>query len=442
MSGKELWYIDALDARGGQAFASVREADLDDAEIDLGAPAVFIGPPAFQAETVSGRAVAFAATRGVFQLGLYDKQEEVGFTSLDRLIAFVRRAYLASGGGDGGGGVGPTPPPGPPEGPGGEPWRPGEPESSKETKTSAAQLLLKHANEFMASIPGETDGAPPVVQWWEGEERGADRGDGDYRILARAAALLTDSLLRRFPGINVEAFGGWRDACCRLGAIIDAFGLWQFLLVDGATNSIRDVALKTITGTRELGTEGIPYKLGERGFGALAVLELLGGSPCRGPYYLDHWRYFYREVLRGRVQTGRWTSDRALDPLDTLSILCLPEIIAKYLELDKKTASVRDLLCVTVASPDLIVRHGNASTYSGKSDSTDIVAILIFAAAYIASVDSFISHSARSPRLAERLANELVSEAMKWLRTQFPSQVFAEPIEEMIRSAASLRYAA
>src|ERR1039457_6873232 len=62
-----LWYIDALDARAGMGLATCRYADLNTNTADLGRPAVFIGPPFFQGESVASRAIGFAATRGSFQ---------------------------------------------------------------------------------------------------------------------------------------------------------------------------------------------------------------------------------------------------------------------------------------------------------------------------------------------------------------------------------------
>jgi hypothetical protein len=77
-----LWYIDALDARAGMGLATYRDADLNTNTVDLGKPAVFIGPPFFQGESVASRAIGFAATRGSFQLGLFWDGEEIAFATL------------------------------------------------------------------------------------------------------------------------------------------------------------------------------------------------------------------------------------------------------------------------------------------------------------------------------------------------------------------------
>jgi hypothetical protein len=111
------WYIDALDARAGQAFASRRLQDvhLRDPALDL--PCVFIAAPMFRAETVSNRGLAFVGTRNSYQLGLFVQSFEVAFPELEAVIEFVRRAYLRGGGGDSAGGIGPGVPPRPDDAP-------------------------------------------------------------------------------------------------------------------------------------------------------------------------------------------------------------------------------------------------------------------------------------------------------------------------------------
>jgi hypothetical protein len=66
------WYIDALDARAGQAFASRRvNRDVHSRDPALDLPCVFIAAPMFRPETVSNRALAFVGTRNSYQLGFF-----------------------------------------------------------------------------------------------------------------------------------------------------------------------------------------------------------------------------------------------------------------------------------------------------------------------------------------------------------------------------------
>ena len=114
---KERFYIDTLDGLGGTAFASLRESDLANAQAAGDAPAWHIAAPAFRPEPVSSRAIGLAANRGSFQLGFsVDGESEVPFKSLEVLAEYVRRLFIAGGGGDGPGGVGPTPLPPPEDG--------------------------------------------------------------------------------------------------------------------------------------------------------------------------------------------------------------------------------------------------------------------------------------------------------------------------------------
>ncbi|MGB8583011.1 MAG: hypothetical protein WCD47_19490 [Candidatus Sulfotelmatobacter sp.] len=106
---KALWYIDALDARAGMGLATYRDADLHASTIDLGKPAVFIGPPFFQGESVASRAIGFAATRASFQLGLFLDNAEIAFATLQGVCEFIRRVYVSSGGGDTDSGISPAP---------------------------------------------------------------------------------------------------------------------------------------------------------------------------------------------------------------------------------------------------------------------------------------------------------------------------------------------
>jgi hypothetical protein len=122
MTGQQR-YIDALDGRSGLAFASYRMPDLIGAAQewpDLSAMAWFIAAPDFQPEPVSSRAIGFAAAQRGLQLGLsLNGETEVPFPSLEALTDYVRRLFIAGGGGDGAAGVDPALG-GPPEG-GGEP---------------------------------------------------------------------------------------------------------------------------------------------------------------------------------------------------------------------------------------------------------------------------------------------------------------------------------
>ena len=125
MSSDNAWRLDALDARGGLAFATWRGEENGNAcEPDSESRSVFIGAPGFQPEIVANRSIAFSSARGLFQPGLFVKKEEITFRTVAAVAEFVRRTYLSGGGGDGsddgGGDVPPLP-----EDPDGRPDLPG-----------------------------------------------------------------------------------------------------------------------------------------------------------------------------------------------------------------------------------------------------------------------------------------------------------------------------
>ena len=89
------WRIDALDSRGGLAFASRRAGRFSELGSRLQDPlCAFIGAPGFQPEMVANRSIALAGIRGVFQYRLFIGEDEVAFPTLAAVTEFVRRVYL------------------------------------------------------------------------------------------------------------------------------------------------------------------------------------------------------------------------------------------------------------------------------------------------------------------------------------------------------------
>ena len=95
----DKWYIETWAPYDGIAFASRRrESEALDASGERGA-VVVLQPPYWRPVRV-GLGTAFRAERGPFQVGFFDKaQTPIGFDSLAELVAVVRQAYLAAGGG-------------------------------------------------------------------------------------------------------------------------------------------------------------------------------------------------------------------------------------------------------------------------------------------------------------------------------------------------------
>lgn len=147
----ESFYIDTLDGIGGAAFASFRTGNLTTASSAGDEPAWFIAAPDFSPSPVSTRGIALAANNGSFQLGFsVDGETEVAFRSLEVLAEYVRRLFVAGGGGDGAGGVGPAAPTPPEDG--------GPEEGGDFDIESSVGLLLNFAKEMRGHIeelPGQ-----------------------------------------------------------------------------------------------------------------------------------------------------------------------------------------------------------------------------------------------------------------------------------------------
>jgi hypothetical protein len=112
------WFIDALDADGGIAFASFRRVDEGDDDVFGEENAVVMAAPHFHPSPVSNRALSLGAINRAAQSGVYVDGREVSFDSLDQLVEFVRKVYV--GGGANGSAPNPETPPVPPEGPRGD----------------------------------------------------------------------------------------------------------------------------------------------------------------------------------------------------------------------------------------------------------------------------------------------------------------------------------
>ena len=238
--------IDALDPRGGIAFASRRAFSLSDESHALReAPCVWIAPPAFQPEPIVSRMMSWAAERGAFQLGVFQEGEELTFATLDAVTEFVRRVYLRSGGGDGLDGGGPPVPPIPPE-PGPElPPMPTEIEGGEARGRGTERAgpdLLGLARRFTADCDAEGGSliAGRAFAWTALEFTsaktsssfdGADQPDGAHSYIVRAAALVLHEMLMRFPSSDSpKEMERWSTAARALGCMIDDVGIWGSLL--------------------------------------------------------------------------------------------------------------------------------------------------------------------------------------------------------------------
>jgi hypothetical protein len=493
MSDESSWQFDALDPRGGIAFASWRSFSLTDEENGLReAPCVRIGAPFFFPESVATRALARAANRGSFQLGLFIEGQEVRFATLDAVIEFVRRVYLRSGGGDGlDGGAAPVPPrpvgggpelPPLPE----EPELPRGPESEPEEEPrdgppghgpvsgSIAVRPAPDALELIGSFRrmtlslGQLVVAGQPFSWFNEPAATRDSGsDGAAYLpaptigplrrsmdaLGWAALLLIQEMLLRLPAARLLAEQRrWERAAHGLGRTIARLDLWNWLfgrvgsrILQSWADAMQDSAgwpiepqlarIRSIPDLSDFARVRIVYWL------------LFGGAPTIDNedwlYWMrEHWRFFGRpyRVIPSFPFFGNAVS--SMDPFEELRLIPLPRSVARIVSShDREEISLRHLLAAATASPAKLMEDGRGGR--------DAMALLLFAACGLISVDgeaqpsfgSFGQWSTSISRLQNQRIEDLTAHAWVWLARSLPRLAFPEPLEAAIGGASMLRYA-
>jgi hypothetical protein len=218
------WYLDAWDATGGRGLASRREAHAasgtapHEVPVLAGTPVIYVGPPGFEPELVTNSSIALSAGRaGTFAHRVPLEGPEAGFPSAQAVAEFVRRGFIAGGGGRTGGEEGAAP------APEGEP--PGEPDAPRGMA------------EWLATYCGQVSAIAEVL---------GDTGDGALRApLPTAAALRSDRLPDRDPvawggaellAVMLAAFPGivahdrarrWLRAAASLSFALAELDLWR-----------------------------------------------------------------------------------------------------------------------------------------------------------------------------------------------------------------------
>jgi hypothetical protein len=448
---KPCWFIDALDARGGLAFGSHRLRNAGDDRIE-DYPTVYLAPPAFEPEYVSNRSPALAALRGAFQEGLWVfKGPEVGFAALPSLVEFVRRTYLAGGGGDSANGAGSGVPPYPGEGPPGEgPASGDEPTLTEDTERQTVRHgIADNVLEFVETsrklnIGSDSPADEAQYDWSRGS--GDDSGNAkDEAVLAKESATAAISvaieLLRRFPGFKYpESASRWRvsasklgRACAELWLLNDLLAsrhakLLQRALADAALRLPPEALYDWVEFTEHL-QSGDPWAI----FMAIRIFfgtwpfnefEMRGPHDLRYSYYIPNWRAHDRLL------------DLSADPIDDLSSWPVPIMLTRT---GVPAQNLWELLTLFVGAPSRVVQLG------ARLD--DVLSLVLFAAAHVVKSADALSRGEQAT-----VTNSPVTSAadfwrvsayrrgLNWLRSQMPKLVFPSPIEEMIGSTADLKY--
>jgi hypothetical protein len=386
----------------------------------LGKPAVFIGPPFFQGESVASRAIGFAATRGSFQFGLFSDGEEIAFSTLQGVCEFIRRVYVSSGGGDTDSGIGPAPVVPNPETGGGEfPLPP-------ENGGSVARGMLDFVSlmsERIASISRLNLSRSETTQL--NRREGTDKlsllatlgplTDVDD-LLAYGSVVLIKELLQRVPNHPGDR-GTWMKSMMNLGQMVSRLALLDSVFHGPEFGRLTRLATDTdrrfnlFNGfVREFDSE-LPVMLG------------------LGPYMPWHPRF------GPPFWAGQHAGSGVGEPLDDLSSFPIPSVAAKRVRLNPETASVRDLLSVFLADPT-VLEGGKAS----RPEAPMIVAFVLLSSMLIVSASQASLARIDGTRIGEDLRKDLVRDAIVWMDSQMPGYLFHRDIEKCIRGASQLRY--
>lgn len=413
-----LWYIDALDARAGIGLATYRDADLNTNTVDLGKPAVFIGPPFFQGESVASRAIGFAATRGSFQLGLFLDDAEVAFATLQGVCEFIRRVYVSSGGGDTDSGISPAPVVPNPE-PGGGP-------SLTENGESISRGMLSFVSYLSKDIASISK-----LKCSESEPKQLNRRENTHTtslldtlgpltdvdaLLAYGSAVLVEEMILRFPNDPSE-HGTWMRSMMKIGQTLSRLGLLNTLFQGSEFNRLTLMSLNFDRRFRLLNGL-IPED---------AVLPMMLGLGPNAPWHPRYWPFL----------TGWHAGPSDSEPLDDLSWFPIPSIAAEHVGLNPRSASARDLLSVFLADPTVL-----AGEKTSRAEVTMIVAFVLLSSMLIVSGGQALLAPIDGTRIGGVLRQDLVRDAIVWMDSQMPGYLFHGDIEKCIRGASQLRYGA
>lgn len=415
-----LWYIDALDARAGMGLATCRDADLNTNTVDLGRPAVFIGPPFFQGDSVASRAIGFAATRGSFQLGLFLGDEEIAFATLQGVCEFIRRVYISSGGGDTDSGISPAPAVPNPES-GGEEFRslPADQNSiargmvsfvSSLTKDIASISKLKYSNSKPQELNRREATHKVSLSAMLGTLAGVDA------LLAYGSAVLIEEMMLRCPNRAADR-GTWMRSMIKLGQMLSRLGLVDSLFRSPDFDRLSRMAHDTdkrfrlFNGRVREFDAVLPAMLG--------LAPYVPWHPRFGPPFLAGWH------------AGSGSSE----PLDDLSSFPIPSVAAKHVGLNPVSASARDLLSVFLADPTVL--EGQQAT---RPEATMIVAFVLLSSMLIVSDGQTSVAAIEGTPIGGVLRQDVVRDAIVWMDSQMPGCLFHRDIEKYIRGASQLRY--
>jgi hypothetical protein len=430
-----FWRFDALDARGGLAFASFRDADLTADKID-DVYAVHVGPPSFSPEPVLSRALGCAAFRGAFQPGLFLGEHEVAFSTLSSLIEFVRRGYMAGGGGDSANGGGSGVPPVLGEGPTdtdtpdvessyGEGGMAGDLASfcsASDSLKFTADRPISYVN--FTWLPSQAENSGQAAP-----NRTFDLGE-DLVLAARDLAI---ELLRRFPGTrDSRLYSRWQASADRLGRAYDELWLWRKVLEGPEALPLGLAMAAAVDRSPEFwyNPKWFADELKKGSYDVLgtAACDLFG-------VWLPEWVWDRRHLRL----SGRCHSQRALvesDPSDDLASWPLPMTLRRA---GLAAENLLELLTLFTGAPRRIARLKGRAVPAA-------IHLVAFGAAHLAKAADALTRQEWSswPHYTgppdSYWTYSAAQRGLDWLASQMPRMAFPPPVEDVIGEVADLNY--
>ena len=386
---ERAWRLEAHDLRGGFSFATYRAAEGFHSG-ETGDAAYFIAAPSFSPEPVTAVTVALAATRGGFEHGLFLAGDtEASFASLSAVVEFVRRAYVASAGGDGPGGNDsgsplPEPPNEPSQGGGELPPRVPSDDALHSSRKALLQTLSEQANLINNAESGESFEI----------KRLAMSGIASPSSLAMGFLEVLREVRDRQPGEGHPYQVTWMDQVQHLGWCIDLLGLHPALIEPSTWPQWDSVR-----------------------------------------FYLDRFGWWTPWAMPSR-------SAGIQDGFELIGALPLPSIAMPLLPgIDRSAATLEHLLEVFISSPHVLLTVG-------PQDRDVVLDLIGFAAACVVAptrlrispwYGPLDAPRPMVPVESARLA-QLVLDAMAWLEEHLPTRIYERLLEERISHSLAQRY--
>lgn len=380
------WFIDALDADAGIAFASFRGPDLTAPSIDPDAPTVHIAAPDFSVSQLTSRALGLAAVRGSFQAGVFWEGGELGFAVLSDLVEFVRRAYIRRGGGSG--------PPGAPEGaaPFGPSPRNWDDDGLRTQRSAPDEVVRRPYDAFYEESWRETDATELLRRYLDAFEDASQRTQfRDLRKGGTATVLATPVLVEGVPATDPT-----RMLASGISEILsELIGRGPSPAQPRATwhHAVARIAVSC----RRLGLDDEFHR----------IIERFPWSP----------------ISRRTLDEVAALTGELDDRFDDLARWPVTEWVATSVGLPVPFATVKDLFLAAVSTPTRL-----------RDLAVDQLAVVVFAAVHLQPIGAPLVVDRSSAAGSHR--ELLVEQAWRWLRAQLPQRAFSPEVEDLLEPPA------